>query len=105
MSFKLNGNTWDLNATVQAGQAQDIFLPNRGASLSIAVQPGAGGSVGVQFCVCAPDVAKSGSAVWIPWQHGAVSAAAGLDSDKPTTAFRVTAVGADAVVQISQGAR
>ncbi len=105
MTFQLNGNVWDLNASVQAGEQAVLVLPCRGASLSIAVQPGAGGTALVEFCVCAPAVMRAGNAVWLPWPHGAVSSAAGIDTDKPTTAFRVTAAGADALVQIAQGAK
>lgn len=104
MSFYLNGNVWDLNATVQAGDPVVYTLPNRGAPLSITVQPGVGGTVRVELCVCAPAVLRIGAAIWVPWPRGEVSAPAGQDTDKPMTAFRVTAVGADAVVQIAQGA-
>lgn len=105
MSFQLNGNVWDLNATVQSGDQVVLPLPNRGAPLSIAVQPGADGAARVDFCVCAPAVMRSGAAIWLPWPHGEVVGSAGIDTDKPTTAFRITAVGAAAVVQIAQGAR
>lgn len=105
MSFQLNGNVWDLNETVQAGDQVVYTLPNRGASLSIHVQPGVGATASVQFCICSRQALHAGEAIWLDWPHGSVVSATGIESESPTTAFRVSSTAGATRVQIAQGAR
>ena len=105
MSFQLNGNVWDLNATVQAGAPVVYTLPNRGAPMSIHVQPGAGATASVQFCICSREALRAGDAIWLDWPHGTVASAAGIESESPTTALRIASTGGATQVQIAQGAR
>lgn len=87
--------------TVDTGASKIIELPTVQLA-TVAVHPGEGGSVSVEFTISTRDRVRDGTARWIEWGKKTVSTPQADVFDGPVTAVRITAIGAPAIVEVQQ---
>ncbi|MFZ5536737.1 MAG: hypothetical protein ACOZAP_04570 [Pseudomonadota bacterium] len=84
---------------IPAGQTlSPVYLARH--PVSVAVAPGAGGSVLVEFTLSPRALIETGEALWHAWPAGAVTEASVDVLSAPAVAVRAQATGADGFIEI-----
>ena len=95
---------WKAEIVGTAGTPSDpIIIPGWVTRLSVVAIPGGGGTATVQYTVD-PEVDVDnapGSADWVDWDAGDVSAPAGYPARSSITAVRIVATTADATLKVA----
>lgn len=76
-----------------AGTTEAVLLPGNGEAPTVHVMPGATSSGNVEITISSPDKVSAGTAVWMAWADGAVSAATLKTLASPATAVRLVVTG------------
>lgn len=96
-----DGERWALSGEVAAGASEIVELPRVGPS-SVAVAPQGTGSADVEYTVAPLADVRDGSATWLAWPAGNVSAATEDGRETPTTAYRISATTEPCRVEVLQ---
>lgn len=76
------------------------ILPVRSLPVGVAVIPGAGGTMLVEYTLSPRD--GVGTVTWFPWPKGNVGAASDDALTTPVTAVRISAAGAAGVAEVCE---
>lgn len=103
MNHNVSSGRYHFQQTVTAGAASDpVLLPsvyhhNPGyAPAAVYASPGGGGTARIEFSLSTPEEVEAGSATWLPWPDGDVSAGTVRTVAGPVTALRCVATTANA---------
>lgn len=88
--------------TVGSGATSDpVIIHGDAERVSVAVFPGGGGSMTIQFTCSPPAAVEAGTANWVAWSKGAVTSADADTLAGPVTAVRASAATAAGVFEIA----
>lgn len=82
------------SAPVTPGTPDVVVLPSRLARPAVAVHPGGGGTLLVEFTLSSVTAVQADVARWLPWPYGAVAAPTSDVILGPVSALRCTAAAA-----------
>jgi hypothetical protein len=104
MTTKYTGNTKTTREQIPTGSS--AIIPVDAAQCTIVAEPGAEGSILVEFTISAGEHIEAGDAIWAPAQGMGVSGVVTLKTldviPSAITAVRVTANDADGRVEVAQ---
>ncbi|MBF0311461.1 MAG: hypothetical protein HQL56_18250 [Magnetococcales bacterium] len=86
--------------TVTAGGTSSVYRIPEGAHPTVAIHPVSGGTAVVQFTTSLPSKVAAGTANWVSWDHGSVSASKADFIQGQITALRATATTQNAVLEV-----
>jgi hypothetical protein len=72
-----------------SGIRQVILLPQTFAWITVSLAPTNGGTATLYRTISDPDRITADTAIWHPWDHGAITAPAHYDYENPWLAFSV----------------